>query len=31
MPTFADLVVHATGAPLSVEPFLEHLPTRYLG
>jgi carboxypeptidase Taq len=30
-PTFADLVVHATGAPLAVEPFLEHLRARYLG
>jgi carboxypeptidase Taq len=30
-PSFADLVVHATGAPLAAEPFLEHLRARYLG
>jgi carboxypeptidase Taq len=29
-PSFADLVVHATGGPLAVEPLLEHLRARYL-
>jgi carboxypeptidase Taq len=31
MPRFAELVEQATGAPLAVEPFLEHLRARYLG
>lgn len=28
---YNDLIAHATGAPLSVEPFLAHLKHRYLG
>jgi Zn-dependent M32 family carboxypeptidase len=31
MPRFAELVEHATGGPLAVEPFLAHLRARYLG
>jgi carboxypeptidase Taq len=31
MPRFAELVEHATGGPLSVQPFLAHLRMRYLG
>ncbi|MFO1069336.1 MAG: carboxypeptidase M32 [Geminicoccaceae bacterium] len=30
-PTWTDLIVQATGAPLSPEPFLAHLRARYLG
>ena len=30
-PAFAELVEQATGGPLAVEPFLEHLRARYLG
>ena len=30
-PSFAELVAEATGGPLAVEPFLEHLRARYLG
>jgi carboxypeptidase Taq len=29
-PGFAELVEHATGQPLTVEPFLDHLRGRYL-
>ena len=31
LPRFADLVEHASGGPLAVEPFLAHLRERYLG
>ncbi len=30
-PRFAELVIEATGGPLTAEPFLDHLRARYLG